>query len=149
MEDPIGNGDFEREIEVSEGRVIRIWQSTCCVEGGVVWDSSLVACGLFRRRASSWHGRRVLELGAGTGVCSLALAVLGAHVLATDLVGQLDLIRRNRDENHAVINAGEVNIAALDWAEPLSPDLITATFDVVLLVDCLYYTSVISPYILQ
>ena len=34
--------------------------------------------------AGGWAGKKAIELGAGTGLLSLVLSRLGAHVLATD-----------------------------------------------------------------
>lgn len=42
--------------------------------GGVSWDGSLLFCYLFSTSAPAFFQRSVLELGAGTGICSLVCA---------------------------------------------------------------------------
>jgi predicted RNA methylase len=37
-------------------------------------------------------GRRILELGGGTGVLGISLAALGAEVVITDLRGELEVM---------------------------------------------------------
>lgn len=59
-------------------------------------------------------GARVLELGAGLGLPSLAAAIEGADVLATDWAAEaVELLRRNADRNGIVLRA-----ACVRWDEP-------------------------------
>jgi hypothetical protein len=54
--------------------------------GFTVWEGSwFLIHRLVAGLAAELAGRRVLELGSGTGITALAMAALGAHVLATDL----------------------------------------------------------------
>jgi predicted nicotinamide N-methyase len=79
------------------------------------------------------RGQRVLELGCGLGLPSLAAARAGADVLATDTdAGALELLARNADANGLGIETARV-----DWAEP--GELIRrAPFELVLAADVLY-----------
>jgi predicted nicotinamide N-methyase len=78
-------------------------------------------------------GTRVVELGCGLAVPSIAAARAGAHVLATDLDTEaLELVAEN-----AAANDVQVETAAVDWAQP--DGLISrAPFDLVLAADVLY-----------
>ena len=78
-------------------------------------------------------GLRVLELGCGLAVPSIAAARAGAEVLATDSCAEaLSLVARNA---HA--NGVRVETATVDWAEP--GELVRqAPFDLVLAADVLY-----------
>lgn len=59
---------------------------------------------------------RVLELGAGTGVCGLACAALGASVCLTDRPGHCELARANVRANALEARASVVEYA---WGEAL------------------------------
>ncbi len=78
-------------------------------------------------------GLRVVELGCGLGVPSIAAARAGADVLATDADGEaLDLLAQN-----AGLNDVQIETATVDWADP--DELIRrAPFDLVLAADVLY-----------
>jgi len=56
--------------------------------GGTVWDSAKTFLRLFEHddffSMENLRGKRVLELGSGTGIVGLALALLGAQVTLTD-----------------------------------------------------------------
>lgn len=78
-------------------------------------------------------GMRVVELGCGLAVPSIAAARGGAEVIATD--GDIDalaLVRRNAEANEV-----EVETAAVDWADP--DELVErGPFDLALASDVLY-----------
>jgi predicted nicotinamide N-methyase len=78
-------------------------------------------------------GVRVLELGAGLGLPSLAAALRGADVLATDWADDaVALLRANAERNHLALRVERVR-----WDEP-APLLAEAPFDLVLGADLLY-----------
>ena len=78
-------------------------------------------------------GKRVVELGCGLAIPSIAAARGGAEVIATD--GDIDalaVVRRNAEENSV-----EVETAAVDWADP--NELVErGPFDFALASDVLY-----------
>ncbi len=77
--------------------------------------------------------KRVLELGAGLGLPSLAAALRGADVLATDWADEaVALLRENAARNEIVLRAERVR-----WDEP-APLLDGAPWDLVLGADLLY-----------
>ena len=79
------------------------------------------------------RGLRVVELGCGLGIPSIAAARAGATVLATDACAEaLTLLARNARANDV-----RVETAAVDWAEP--DELVEqGPFDLVLAADVLY-----------
>ncbi len=97
----------------------------------VLWRSGVVlGRELSRRRLD---GLRVVELGCGMGVPSLAASRSGAAVLATDVsVEALELLALNASRNGL-----EVDTAQVDWASPEGL-LARAPFDLVLAADVLY-----------
>ena len=88
----------------------------------------------------SLRGVRVVELGCGLAVPSIAAARAGAAVLATDECGDaLTLVERNA---HA--NGVRIETAGVDWADPV--ELVhRAPFDVVLAADVLYERASVGP----
>jgi predicted nicotinamide N-methyase len=79
------------------------------------------------------RGRRVVELGAGLGLPSLAAALCGADVLATDWAeAAVSLLRANARRNSIRLRAKRVR-----WDEP-EPLLRAAPWDLVLCADVLY-----------
>jgi len=86
------------------------------------------------------RGRRVVELGCGLAVPSLAAARAGALVLATDSSAEaLELADRN---GHA--NDLQLETATIDWAQP--EELVSRRlFDLVLAADVLYERASVAP----
>ena len=84
-------------------------------------------------------GRRVVELGCGLGVPSLAAARAGASVLATDI--DPDALRLLEHNAHA--NDLELETAVIDWANP-EPLLARAPFDLVIAADLLYEDTAVD-----
>jgi predicted nicotinamide N-methyase len=85
-------------------------------------------------------GLRVVELGCGLALPSLAAARAGASVLATDTSAEaLALVARNARANHL-----SVDTAAVDWTEP---DALVrrGPFDLVLAADVLYERASVGP----
>jgi predicted nicotinamide N-methyase len=79
------------------------------------------------------RGLRVVELGCGLAVPSIAAARAGAAVLATDACAEaLTLVACNAQANHV-----RIETATVDWAHP--DELVRrAPFDLVLAADVLY-----------
>jgi predicted nicotinamide N-methyase len=86
------------------------------------------------------RGLRVVELGCGLAVPSIAAARGGATVLATDSCADaLALVARNARRNDV-----RIETATVDWAEP--EELVgRAPFDIVLAADVLYERASVAP----
>ena len=86
--------------------------------GHNVWDGAVqLAKYLEYTFPAGLAGKRIVELGAGTGVAGLAAAMLGADVLLTDLPYALDNLRECVRLNRGAVK-GSVAVAAFDWAAP-------------------------------
>jgi predicted nicotinamide N-methyase len=96
-----------------------------------LWPSGLA---LARRVAvRALHGARTLELGCGLGLPSLAAALAGGRVLATDWSPQaIELLRDNANANGIALEAERA-----DWSAPEAL-LERAPWDLVLGADLLY-----------
>jgi predicted nicotinamide N-methyase len=96
-----------------------------------LWPSGLALARFVAAREV--RGLRVLELGCGLGLPSLAAALRGASVLATDWAEDaIELLQRNAERNGVFLQA-----ARLRWSEP-EPMLRAAPWDIVLGADLLY-----------
>jgi predicted nicotinamide N-methyase len=96
-----------------------------------LWPSGVALARVVAARALK--GARVLELGCGLGLPSIAAALSGGRVLATDWApAALDLLRRNAERNDAALETARV-----DWGEPEAL-LERAPFDLVLAADVIY-----------
>ncbi|XP_018647954.1 hypothetical protein Smp_133160, partial [Schistosoma mansoni] len=89
------------------------------------------------------RGLRVLELGAGTGLCGITAALLGAlHVRFTDK----DLTCSDTLHLNAQLNGiKNYDFTPLDWNYPL--DWSGGFFDIILASDCLYDKEVYEPFL--
>jgi SAM-dependent methyltransferase len=109
----------------------------------VLWRSGVALARELDREAL--RGRRVVELGCGLGIPSLAAARAGAHVLATDVDPEaVELVARN-----AELNGVEIEAAAVDWTSDAATEELAARgpFDLVLAADVLYErpTDALAP----
>ncbi len=96
-----------------------------------LWPSGVALARVVAARALK--GARVLELGCGLGLPSIAAALSGGRVLATDwALPALDLLRRNAERNDAALETARV-----DWGEA-DALLERAPFDLVLAADVIY-----------
>jgi predicted nicotinamide N-methyase len=96
-----------------------------------LWPSGLALARAVAARAL--RGARTLELGCGLGVASIAAALAGGRVLATDW--SLDALRLT--EANAARNGADVETALCAWAEP-SAIVERGPWDLVLASDVLY-----------
>lgn len=94
--------------------------------GGHAWRHADVLCQHLRSRGLV-KGRRVVELGAGTGICGLACARLGAEtVLLTDHWELCPTLRLNAELNSHVTEQSEpapVTVAKLSWGAELPEEV--------------------------
>ncbi|XP_054473593.1 EEF1A lysine methyltransferase 3-like [Anoplopoma fimbria] len=64
-----------------------------------VWEAALHLCGYLEEQSVELRGKRVIELGAGTGVVGILAARLGAVVTLTDLPLTLPQLKSNVSAN--------------------------------------------------
>uniref|UniRef100_A0A8C7ZHG0 Protein N-lysine methyltransferase METTL21A n=1 Tax=Oryzias sinensis TaxID=183150 RepID=A0A8C7ZHG0_9TELE len=82
-------------------------------------------------------GKRVIELGAGTGLVSIVAALLGAHVTVTDRLPALDFLSANVKANLPPDSHDAAVISELTWGEGLER-YPAGGFDLVLGADIIY-----------
>ena len=82
--------------------------------GVVLWPSAIALAHEVATRADAFRGKRVLELGAGTGLPGIVAASLGAQVVQTDRAKlALEVCRRNGERNRTT----GIEYRSDDWAE--------------------------------
>jgi protein N-lysine methyltransferase METTL21D len=98
------------------------------------------------------RGAKAIELGAGTGLVSLALAILGWQVWATDLSNVIeDVLQINVDRNRH----GDVIVQELDWTRDNwrwttfdAADIKSPEFDLIVCADGVYSIALL-PHLLR
>ncbi|BEI80123.1 hypothetical protein CcaverHIS002_0106520 [Cutaneotrichosporon cavernicola] len=108
--------------------------------GGIAWPSGEVLTAYLAHRQASapehLRGKKVLELGSGTGLVGIAAALLeqSAEVWVTDQAVLLDLMLVNAALN---VKGGNLHVAELNWGEEIKT--VPTDVDVILAADCVYF----------
>eukprot|EP00697_Spironema_sp_BW2_P017694 gnl/Spiro4/9466_TR5012_c0_g1_i1.p1 gnl/Spiro4/9466_TR5012_c0_g1~~gnl/Spiro4/9466_TR5012_c0_g1_i1.p1 ORF type:complete len:336 (+),score=86.62 gnl/Spiro4/9466_TR5012_c0_g1_i1:67-1008(+) len=113
--------------------------------GASVWDAALLLIQYLQCFPSGfWRGRRVLELGSGTGVVGIACAFLGADVTLSDQAQLLPLLQQNVFLNSQKNPTLRLCVTQLNWTVP---ELLTLphTYDTVLVSDCVFLPNLVQP----
>ena len=119
--------------------------------GGDMWPAatlfSNVATSVSYRGfiSSLFDGRRVLELGSGTGLCGILVdkALSPASVVITDQKSHMPLIIGNMQRN---ITSGACTAQTLDWTDSRTfPS--AGSFDIILAMECVYHEKLYQPLI--
>ena len=118
------SGEFKIEgipIVVSGGDTRKSANQVDGDTGRTVWDAAVVLAKYLEHEHGqgrrSLERRRVLELGAGTGLAGLAAAALGASVILSDLDYCLPALEANVRAT-AIEPPGQVSVLELDWLRP-------------------------------
>ena len=114
-----------------------------------VWDGSVVLAKWMERRdrdgAPVVRGRRVLELGCGTGLAGLSALLLGAqHVTLTDLAYTLPAAQANLARNERSVLPGTCDVCELDWCCAQPPSCV-ADAEVFLAADVVWRADLVLP----
>jgi predicted nicotinamide N-methyase len=115
---PKPNPELQKSFEVF-GKRLLIQEDPDGGVGGSVWEAatSLLKCVESQTQlfpADHFKGKRVLELGSGTGLGGLAVSLLGAEITLTDRSDVVDLLQLNADLNKEVC-VGSVIAQELEW----------------------------------
>jgi SAM-dependent methyltransferase len=113
-----------------------------------VWDGAVVLAKYLEITHPDLTGRRVLELGAGTGLVGIAAALLGADTLLTDLPYALPNLAAAVERNRPKLKGSAV-VAELDWFKPTACAAATAAAaqgaDFILGADVVWVEELIHP----
>lgn len=114
--------------------------------GWTVWQSAFILGEWLLRKppVASWQGVKVLELGAGTGVLGLVLAMAGADVTLTDLEHVTPLCRENVEANRDAL-CGRVEVKDYKFGAPVAElsdgDDASSSWDLIVAADTLYWSE--------
>ena len=108
--------------------------------GGRIYESAPVLCTHIMEHVDDLAGKRVLELGSGTGAVGLFACGLGAHVTLTDghdrMLSLIDInIGRNADAE--CFDRENIRFELLKWGDEAS-QLLDESFDLILASDVTY-----------
>jgi predicted nicotinamide N-methyase len=128
-----------RQCVLPDGTSFKLHVNTsmlCDDTGGDAWKGSWALATLLNLRRALLTGKRVLELGSGTGLLGISCALSGAtSVVVTDLPYVLPLIRKN--VTSAVVQQ-VVAVFEWDWSNPRPAFDSDLPFDVVVAADVVY-----------
>ncbi|XP_048747037.2 protein N-lysine methyltransferase METTL21D-like isoform X2 [Ostrea edulis] len=143
MAAPIEN-TFVREVETNTGQFLKIHQLEVGDVGCVVWDAALVLSKYIEtpdfKNGELLQGKKILELGAGTGCVGIMAAHVGGDAIITDLPDFVPLIQMNIGENRALLK-GSARAQPLTWGQ----DTVADYYHYIFLADCIYYDESIDP----
>mmetsp|Transcript_9173 Transcript_9173/g.17491 ORF Transcript_9173/g.17491 Transcript_9173/m.17491 type:complete len:241 (-) Transcript_9173:49-771(-) len=119
--------------------------------GMTIWKGSEVLAHYLSSHPECVRGKRVLEMGAGLGLCGLLTHHLGAsHVCLTDGdIKVLDQLRHNVTRNTTTQGAMTIECPQLVWGKDNGLEAFLqkyGTQDVILAADCLYIPQSVEPF---
>ncbi|XP_077375637.1 uncharacterized protein mettl21ca isoform X2 [Festucalex cinctus] len=139
---PSNNSSFGRDVYHYRGQDIVIHESIESF-GAVMWPAALALCAFLdnNRHIVDLQDKRVLELGAGTGLVTIVASLLGASVTATDLPEVLSNLRSNVMRNTRGRCKYTPTVVALPWGGDLERAYPTSEhrYDYVLAADVVYH----------
>ncbi|XP_072329512.1 EEF1A lysine methyltransferase 3-like [Scyliorhinus torazame] len=120
--------------------------------GTTVWGAALGLCQYFEKERIQFSDKKVIELGAGTGIVSILVALLGGDVTITDKPEILKQIERNVSFNVAPSFKHRVKVRSLRWGRDhhlfpsdydyiLGSDIVTFHQDVPFILESLLHLS--------
>ncbi|KAF9076505.1 putative methyltransferase-domain-containing protein [Rhodocollybia butyracea] len=129
--------DFDTQNNQNTGTIsisLRLDASPGC--GGIVWPAGQILSNYLIKKGPAYlQGKRVVELGSGTGLVGLTAASLGANkVWITDQKPLLNIMQQNLSMNSLERNC---SVAELDWGTSI-PHMISPP-DLILAADCVYF----------
>ncbi|XP_042262554.1 EEF1A lysine methyltransferase 3-like [Thunnus maccoyii] len=109
-----------------------------------VWEAALHLCGYLEDQSVELSGKRIIELGAGTGVVGIVAARLGAVVTLTDLPLALPQLQANVSANMPSSGwpSAPPTVLPLSWGEDHMN--FPSDWDLVLCADIIYLQETYS-----
>ncbi|XP_042313672.1 protein-lysine methyltransferase METTL21C [Sceloporus undulatus] len=138
---------FDKEHYCYAGHQIIIHESIESL-GAVVWPGALALCQYLEsnQQEINLRDKKILEIGAGTGLVSIVASILGAFVTATDLPEVLQNLEYNISKNTQNMNVHKPEVRKLVWGENLNEDFPKAThrYDFIVATDVVYHHTALD-----
>ena len=84
----------------------------------VVWEAAIVLARYLEQLGQRLKGKKVIELGAGTGLAGMVAALLGATVTVTDRKMALNVTKTNAEKNFGDLDKQDsLKVVELDWGQ--------------------------------
>ncbi|XP_051869542.1 EEF1A lysine methyltransferase 3-like [Pristis pectinata] len=111
-----------------------------------IWDAGISLCQYFEKEDVTFTGKKVIELGSGTGIVGILAALLGGHVTITDKPDTLKQINSNISINVPFACRHRLKVRPLTWGEDQTK--FPTDYDFILGSD-IVYSSVCYPALLE
>ncbi|XP_044284137.1 protein-lysine methyltransferase METTL21C [Varanus komodoensis] len=145
---PAASHYFDKDHYSYAGHQITIQES---IEhfGAVVWPGALALCQYLEsdQQEINLKDKKVIEIGAGTGLVTIVASILGAFVTATDLPEVLENMAFNISKNTCNVDVHKPEVRKLVWGENLNEDFPKSThrYDFVVATDVVYHHTALDP----
>nr|AFK11541.1 methyltransferase-like protein 21B-like protein [Callorhinchus milii] len=80
-----------------------------------IWEAGLVLCQYFEKEKMDFTGKKVIELGSGTGIVGILAALLGGNITLTDRPRVLPQIQNNMNNNIPASIIHRSKVSVLCW----------------------------------
>ncbi|XP_055496919.1 EEF1A lysine methyltransferase 3-like [Leucoraja erinacea] len=111
-----------------------------------IWDAGVSLCQYFEKEDVSFTGKKVIELGSGTGIVGILAALLGGNVTMTDKPDTLKQINSNIAVNIPIACRHRLKVSSLIWGEDQTK--FPNDYDFILGSD-IVYSSICYPALLE
>ncbi|XP_055487333.1 EEF1A lysine methyltransferase 3-like [Leucoraja erinacea] len=105
----------------------------------IIWEAGIFLCRYFEKEKIDFTGKKIIELGSGTGIVGILAILLGAEVTLTDLPAALDQIKFNIATNVPPSLRHRSKVAALCWG--VDQHSFPSDYDIILGSDIVYSRS--------
>ncbi|XP_038646287.1 EEF1A lysine methyltransferase 3-like [Scyliorhinus canicula] len=104
-----------------------------------IWDSAIFLCNYFEKENINFTGKKVIELGSGTGMVGILAALLGGDVTLTDKPKIRTQLENNVGINMPSVCNHRIRFRPLVWGEDLAK--FSPIYDFVLGTDIVYSSA--------
>uniref|UniRef100_A0A4W3JIE9 Protein-lysine methyltransferase METTL21B-like n=2 Tax=Callorhinchus milii TaxID=7868 RepID=A0A4W3JIE9_CALMI len=121
------------------GHIMKISRDENASLGSHVWQAGVGLCHYFEREEISFAGKKVIELGSGTGIVGILAVLLGGNVTFTDQTFVLKQIKYNISVNIPASCKDRTKVCSLHWGE--DQNNFPSDYDIILGSDIVYSRS--------